>query len=66
MNGAAVHVFFGKVFDQLSDILNYLRMSLVQHAEEHFDLLDIQMFVVPEHSLPHIVNEVHYALIDSI
>ena len=41
-------------------------MRLVQHAKEHFDLLDIQMLVVPEHSLSHIVNEMHNALIDSI
>ena len=62
----AEQILFRELLDHPPNLLDNLRVRLVQHPKEHFDLLHIQMLVAPEHRRPHIVNEVHDALINLI
>ena len=62
----AEQIFFCELLDHLPNLLNYLRVRLVQHPKEHLDFLHIEMLISPEHRRPNIVDEVHYALVDLI
>ena len=62
----AEQILFRELLDHPPNLLDNLRVRLVQHPKEHFDLLQIQMLITPKHRRPNIVNEVHDALINLI
>lgn len=58
-----IDILFSEIPNELPDLLNNLSMSLVEHAKEYFDLVPVQLLVLPEHGRAYIVDKVDYALV---